>query len=98
MDPQGPTSTTPPATFRVSFTESSGRRGVRVPALLVHLVALLFFLGLLAVGLIVFIPLAIVAGLVFLVTLGVVWVRVRFARARQPNGALDGRRNVRVRR
>jgi hypothetical protein len=71
---------------------------VRVPGLLIQIVGLLFFLGLIAMGLIVFIPLAIIAGAIFLTTLGVVWVRVKWFQARQPNGSLDGRRNVRVRR
>ncbi|MCC5824388.1 MAG: hypothetical protein LAT64_04360 [Phycisphaerales bacterium] len=93
MDSHGPQ---PPGTVRVTITEQG--RSVRVPALLAQFLALVFFLGLLVVGLIVFIPLAIIAGVVFLITLVVVWVRLKLARARSPNGPLDGRRNVRVRR
>ncbi len=86
-----------PAGFRVTFVERGGR-SVRVPGLLAQALALLFFLGLVVLGLIVFIPLAIVAATVFLITAGVVWTRLKLAKARAPNGALDGRRNVRVRR
>ena len=92
MDSPGPQ---PPGTFRVTISDHG--RSVRVPGLLAQFLALVFFLGLLVVGLIVFIPLAIIAGVVFLVTLAVVWVRLKLAKARGPNGALDGRRNVRVR-
>lgn len=97
MDPRGPSS---PSAFRVAFGDRStgSARSVRVPALLVQIVGLLFFLGLIALGVIVFIPLAIIAAAVFLTTLGVMWVRLKIAGAKAPNGALDGRRNVRVRR
>lgn len=95
MDPRG---TSSPAAFRVAFSERSSSRRLPVPAILVQIAGLLFFLGLIAVGVIVFIPLAIIAAGVFLITLGVLWVRVKWFQARQPNGPLDGRRNVRVRR
>lgn len=81
--------------FGVRFAQQSVRaRGV--PALLAQIVVLLIILGLIAVGLIVFIPLAIIATALFLIALGVMWVRVKWFQARQPNGPLDGRRNVRV--
>lgn len=72
-----------PAGFRVVYAERG--RSVRVPALLARLLGLLIVLGLVIVGLVLF------------VTLGVVWVRAKIARAKAPNGILDGRRNVRVR-
>jgi Flp pilus assembly protein TadB len=84
-----------PAGFGVTHAERG--RSIRAPSLLAQALALFFFLGLVVVGLIVFIPLAIFAGVVFLIALGVVWVRLKFARAKAPNGPLDGRRNVRVR-
>jgi hypothetical protein len=80
----------------MTYAENASVRSFRLPNLLVQFVALLFFLGLLVLGLVIFIPLAIFAGALFLIMLGVVWVRLKFARARQPNGPLDGRRNVRV--
>lgn len=92
MDPRGPRS---PDAFRVRFTRQTGR-SAGVPALLAQFVVLLIILGLIALGLIIFIPLAIIATAAFLITLGVMWVRVKLFRARQPNGSLDGRRNVRV--
>ena len=71
---------------------------MRVPAVLAQFAAMLVVLGLVVVGLIVFIPLAIFAAAVFLVTAGVVWTRLKLSKARAPNGVLDGRKNVRVRR
>lgn len=94
MDTRGPSTT--PASFRVTYADNASVRSFRLPNLLVQFVALLFFLGLLVLGLVIFIPLAIFAGALFLIMLGVVWVRLKFTKARQPNGPLDGRRNVRV--
>lgn len=94
MDTRGPSTT--PASFSVTYAENASVRSFRLPNLLVQFVALLFFLGLLVLGLVIFIPLAIFAGTLFVIWLGVVWIRLKFARARQPNGPLDGRRNVRV--
>ncbi len=98
MDPRGPSAApVTPAPFRVTYANNASMRSFRMPNLLVQFLALLFFLSLLVLGLIIFIPLAIFAGTLFLIWLGVVWVRLKFARAKQPNGPLDGRRNVRVR-
>lgn len=85
-----------PTGFRMAFADA-GTRPVRVPGVIAQALARLFFLGRVVLGLIVFIPLAIVAALALFVTLGVVWVRAKIARAKAPNGILDGRRNVRVR-
>lgn len=84
-----------PAGFRVVYAERG--RSVRVPALLARLLGLLIVLGLMIVRLVLFVPLAIFGALALFVTLGVVWVRAKIARAKAPNGILDGRRNVRVR-
>lgn len=92
MDPQGPRS---PDAFRVRFTRQTARPG-GLSVLLAQLAVLLIIMGLIVLGLIIFIPLAIFAAGAFLITLGVMWVRVKWFQIRQPNGPLDGRHNVRV--
>lgn len=48
------------------------------------------------VALAILIPVILVSAAVFLVGMGIGWVRGLFVRSKQPNGLLDGRRNVRV--
>ena len=66
-----------------------------------HPLALILSLIVAAGLLVVVLPVMLVAGLISLGLIGALWawmaVRAWVARARAPNGALDGRRNVRVR-
>ncbi len=48
------------------------------------------------VALAILIPVLLVSTAVFLVGMGIGWVRGLFIRSKQPNGLFDGRRNVRV--
>jgi hypothetical protein len=48
------------------------------------------------VALAIIIPVLIVMAAVFVVGMAVAWVRGLFKQTQQPNGLLDGRRNVRV--
>jgi hypothetical protein len=48
------------------------------------------------VALAILIPVILVIAVVFLVGMGIGWVRGLFIRTKEPNGLLDGRRNVRV--
>jgi fatty acid desaturase len=57
----------------------------------------LAFVVLAGIGLILVIPIILIAGLVLAITAGVVAVRTWIFREQSPNGVLDGRRNVRVR-
>lgn len=75
--------------------------GTRVRAMGFHPLAAILSL-IVAVGLlIVVMPVMLVLGLIGLAMLAILWawlgIRAWLARARSPNGALDGRRNVRVR-
>jgi hypothetical protein len=64
------------------------------------LIRVLLYTGIVVVMALAFVvvtPLMLIAGLLLLLVAGVVEIRAWFARAQQPNGALDNRRNVRVR-
>lgn len=67
----------------------------------VHPLALIVSLIVAAGLLVIVLPVMLVAGLIGLAVLGALWAwfafRVWMARAKAPNGALDGRKNVRVR-
>lgn len=72
----------------------SGPAGIHPLAVVLSLIV--------AIGLIVIVmPIMLVLGLIGLALLALAWgwisLRFWFARARMPNGSLDGRRNVRVR-
>ena len=69
---------------------------VRVPGWLARILAIAIIAGGVILGVLIFVPLAIMAGVAFLIYLGYLWVKIRIAKARSPNGSLDGRRNVRV--
>lgn len=57
----------------------------------------LAFVVLAGVGLVLVIPIILIAGLVLAIAAGVVAIRTWIFREQSPNGVLDGRRNVRVR-
>ncbi len=57
----------------------------------------LTFVVLAGIGLVLVIPIILIAGIVLAITAGVVAVRSWVFREQAPNGMLDGRRNVRVR-
>ncbi len=69
---------------------------VRVPGWLAQILAIAIIAAGVVIGLLIFLPLAILAGVAFLIFLGYVWVKLKIAKARSPNGPLDGRHNVRV--
>lgn len=69
---------------------------IRVPNWLAGILALIVIAAGVVVGLLVFLPIAIVSIGVFLVLLAAAWFRAQLARVRAPNGPLDGRHNVRV--
>lgn len=52
---------------------------------------------LIAIGLVVIVPIALIAMIGAVVLLSARWARRRLLALRSPNGPLDGRRNVRVR-
>jgi len=88
--------------FRVVFTQAGGRAGrvvsfaQRQPGWVTRAAAWALILATLALAAIVIIPLMVLALAAFLVLALIGWARSLFAGARRPNGALDGRRNVRV--
>ena len=86
------------AEARGSFCVGDGCRvtTVRVPDWLARILAIAIIAGGVILGVLIFVPLAIMAGVAFLIYLGYLWVKIRIAKARSPNGSLDGRRNVRV--
>lgn len=69
---------------------------VQGPGLIAQILAILIFLGIVAALFFIIVPLAIVLLVVGLIAYA--WFRLKhaFRRARDPNGPLDGRRNVRV--
>lgn len=69
---------------------------VRLPPLLARVLAVLILLAFLIVGVVLVLPFLIIGTIVLAVGLGGYWVRRKLRAARQPNGPLDGRRNVRV--
>ncbi|RMH26310.1 MAG: hypothetical protein D6692_09425 [Planctomycetota bacterium] len=69
---------------------------VRVHGWLAQILAIAIIAAGVVIGLLIFLPLAILAGVGFLVYLGYIWVKLKIAKARSPNGPLDGRHNVRV--
>ncbi|MFK7882741.1 MAG: hypothetical protein AB8F26_00980 [Phycisphaerales bacterium] len=69
---------------------------IRVPGPLGQLLALACILAVAILGVLIAIPLLIVGAVLLLGFLGVTWVRLKFRRAKAPNGPLDGRHNVRV--
>lgn len=71
--------------------------GIRAPGPIAQILSLLVFLALVAIGFVIFIPLALFAITVGLLFFIYIKVRVALTRARRPGGALDERRNVRVR-
>ncbi len=67
------------------------------PSWLLKLVGLVWLVVFAGVVLLLVIPATIIALLVFIAGMGVAAVKRAFRRSKEPNGALDGRRNVRVR-
>lgn len=69
---------------------------IRVPGLLAQIIAILIFLAIVTVLFFIIVPVAIVLFVVGLIVYA--WFRIKRAlrRAHDPNGPLDGRRNVRV--
>ncbi|MFG0246771.1 MAG: hypothetical protein ACF8MF_12060 [Phycisphaerales bacterium JB052] len=69
---------------------------IQGPGLIAQILAIIIFLAIVAVLFIFIVPLAIV--LLFIGLIVYAWYRIKFAfrRAHDPNGPLDGRRNVRV--
>lgn len=66
------------------------------PGLIAQILAIIIFLAIVAALFFIILPLAIVLLVVGLIVYA--WYRIKFAfrRAHDPNGPLDGRRNVRV--
>ena len=81
-----------------SNPQFSSARSVTIqgPGLIAQILAIIIFLAIVAVLFIFIVPLAIV--ILFIGLMVYAWFRIKFAfrRARDPNGPLDGRRNVRV--
>lgn len=80
------------------FEQQHSARSVsfRAPGLLAQILAIIIFLAIVAVLFLFLVPLALallVIGLVYFVYFK---IKLVFRRAHQPNGPLDGRRNVRV--
>lgn len=69
---------------------------IRVPGLLAQVLAILVFLAIVAALFFIIVPLAIVLLVIGLVYFVYYKIRRAFRRAHDPNGPLDGRRNVRV--
>jgi flagellar biogenesis protein FliO len=66
------------------------------PGILAHILGIAVFLLIVAVLFFIVLPLAIVLLIVGLIAYGVFRIKRAFRRAHEPNGPLDGRRNVRV--
>ncbi len=66
------------------------------PGILTQIIAILIFLAIVAVLLLFVVPLAIVLFVVGVIAYIVFRIKRAFRRAHEPNGPLDGRRNVRV--
>ncbi|MBO6738575.1 MAG: hypothetical protein JJ916_01825 [Phycisphaerales bacterium] len=66
------------------------------PGILAQIIAILIFLAIVAVLLLFVVPLAIVLFVVGVIAYIVFRIKRAFRRAHEPNGPLDGRRNVRV--
>lgn len=69
---------------------------VRLPPLLARVIAVLILLAILVIGVVLVLPFLIIGTIVLAVGLGLFWIRRKLRAAKQPNGPLDGRRNVRV--
>jgi predicted lipid-binding transport protein (Tim44 family) len=66
------------------------------PGILAHILGIAVFLLIIAALFFIVLPLAIVLLVVGLIAYGVYRIKRIFRRAHEPNGPLDGRRNVRV--
>lgn len=90
------------APFRVVFTQAGGRAGrafafaQRQPTWVTRAAMWALIVATLALAAIIIIPLTVLALAAFLVLALIGWARSLVVGARRPNGALDGRRNVRV--
>lgn len=61
-----------------------------------QILSILIVLALLVIGILVFIPLIVIAIVLGLIFIAYFKIKRAFSRAHNPNGPLDGRRNVRV--
>ncbi|MBX3358640.1 MAG: hypothetical protein KF745_09450 [Phycisphaeraceae bacterium] len=80
--------------YQIGTTDQPPRSGLEAAAAKVSAVAISVLV--LAIGLALLVPLILIGALVFGVALIGLGVRGVLARAKAPNGALDGRRGVRV--
>lgn len=64
--------------------------------ILTQLIAIIIFLAIVAALFFIVLPLAIVLFVVGLIAYAIFRIKRAFRRAHEPNGPLDGRRNVRV--
>ncbi len=64
--------------------------------ILTQLIAIIIFLAIVAALFFIVVPLAIVLFVVGLIAYAIFRIKRAFRRAHEPNGPLDGRRNVRV--
>lgn len=82
------------------FEQQTSGRGqtftFRAPGPLTQFLAILIFLVIVAVLFVLVVPLAILVFAVGLIAYAIFRIKLFFRRAHEPNGPLDGRRNVRV--
>jgi ABC-type bacteriocin/lantibiotic exporter with double-glycine peptidase domain len=80
------------------FEQQHSARSVsfRAPGLLTQILAIIIFLAIVAALFFILIPLALVLLVVGLAYFAYFKIKLAFRRAHEPNGPLDGRRNVRV--
>lgn len=82
--------------FEQQTTGSSRSVSFQSAGLLTQIVAIVIFLAIVAALFFILIPLALVLLVIGLIYFVYFKIRLAFRRAHQPNGPLDGRRNVRV--
>lgn len=75
---------------------SSHQVSFRAPGLLAQILAIIIFLAIVAVLFLFLVPLALVLLVIGLVYFIYFKIKLALRRAHDPNGPLDGRRNVRV--
>lgn len=82
--------------MRAGYT-GSGSTNPAATLTLTGVLALIIGFALFVLLLPVALGLALAAVALIAILWGITWIRVKWARAKRPNGVLDGRRNVRVR-
>lgn len=85
-----------PRQFPNSGPAQNRQATLRLPGPLGQLLALVCVLIFAMLAVLIAIPLLIIGAALLLIFLGVTWLRLKFRRAKAPNGPLDGRHNVRV--